>query len=112
LTPRPCSLVPSITQYHPTALPSPKRRYVTGKDRDDVRRKLTEALANRDKGLIYNDENLTLGDYLDRWISASVYGTFRESTYSRDKYLLTNHIKPSIGRVKLRNVNALQVQSL
>jgi integrase len=112
LTPRPCSLVPSITQYHPTALPSPKRRYVTGKDRDDARRKLTEALANRDKALIYNDENLTLGDYLDRWISASVYGTVRESTYSRDKYLVTNHIKPSIGRVKLRNVNALQVQSL
>jgi len=39
----------------------PKRRYVSGKDRDDARRKLTEAMANRDKGLIYNDENLTLG---------------------------------------------------
>ena len=90
----------------------PKRRYVSGKDRDDARRKLTEAMANRDKGLIYNDENLTLGEYLDRWLSDSVYGTVRESTYPRDKYLVTNHIKPSIGRVKLKNVNALQVQSL
>jgi integrase len=90
----------------------PKRRYVSGKDRDEVRRKLTEAMANRDKGLIYNDENLTLGYYLDRWLSDSVYGTVRESTFSRDKSLVTNHIKPSIGRVKLKNVNALQVQSL
>ena len=90
----------------------PKRRYVSGKNRDEARRKLTEAMANRDKGLIYNDENLALGEYLDRWLSDSVYGRVRESTFSRDKYLVTNHIKPSIGRVKLKNVNALQVQSL
>jgi integrase len=90
----------------------PKRRYVSGKNRDEARRKLTEAMANRDKGLIYNDENLALGEYLDRWLSDSVYGTVRESTFSRDKYLVTNHIKPSIGRVKLKSVNAPQVQSL
>ena len=90
----------------------PKRRYVSGKDRDEVRRKLTEAMANRDKGIVYNDENITLGDYLDRWLSDSVYGTVRESTFSRDKYLVANHIKPAIGRLKLKNLNALQVQSL
>jgi integrase len=73
----------------PTA-EGPKRRYVSGRDRDEVRQKLTEAMANRDKGLIYNDENLTLGDYLDRWLSDSVHSTVRESTYSRDKYLVTN----------------------
>jgi hypothetical protein len=44
----------------------PKRRYVSGKNRDEARRKLTEAMANRDKGLIYNDENLTLPRYGQR----------------------------------------------
>jgi integrase len=90
----------------------PKRRYVSGKDRDEVRRKLTEAMANRDKGLIYDDENLTVGEYLDRWLSDSVRGTVRESTYSRDKYLVTNHIKPALGRLKLKNMNAMHLQSL
>jgi integrase len=90
----------------------PKRRYVSGKDRDEVRRKLTEAMANRDKGIVYNDENITLEDYLDRWLADSVHGTVRESTFSRDKYLVTNHIKPALGRLKLKNLNALQVQSL
>jgi integrase len=90
----------------------PKRRYVSGKDRDEVRRKLTEAMANRDKGIVYNDENITLGDYLDRWLADSVHGTVRQSTFSRDKYLVTNHIKPALGRLKLKNLNALQVQSL
>jgi integrase len=90
----------------------PKRRYVSGKDCDEARRKLTEAMANRDRGIICNDENLTVGEYLDRWLSESVYGTVRDSTFSRDRYLVTNHIKPAVGRVKLKNLNALQVQSL
>jgi integrase len=90
----------------------PKRRYVSGKDRDEVRRKLTEAMANRDKGLIYHDENLTVAEYLDRWLADSVYGSVRASTFSRDKYLVANHIKPTLGRLKLKNLNALQVQSL
>src|SRR5215208_769492 len=90
----------------------PKRRYVSGKDRDEVRRKLTEAMANRDKGFIYHHENVTLGEYLDRWLSDSVRGTVRESTYSRDKYLVTNHIKPALGRLKLANLNAMHLQRL
>jgi integrase len=90
----------------------PKRRYVSGKDRDEVRRKLTEAMANRDKGIVYHDENLTFGEYLDRWLADSVYGSVRESTFTRDKYLVANHIKPALGRSKLKNLNALQVQSL
>jgi hypothetical protein len=42
----------------------------------------------------------------------AVRGTIRESTFSRDKYLLTNHIESSIGRIKLKNLNALHLQSL
>ena len=29
-----------------------------------MRRKLTEAMANRDKGFIYDDDNLTVKEYL------------------------------------------------
>jgi integrase len=90
----------------------PKRRYVSGKSHEEVQRKLTDAIANRDKGVVYDDESLTVGDYLDRWLSDAVRGTVRESTYSRDKYLLTNHVKPFIGRLKLKNVNALHLQGL
>ena len=63
-------------------------------------------------GIVFDDENLTVGEYLDRWLTDSVRGTVRESTYSRDKYLLTNHIKPALGRIKLTNLNALHLQGL
>ncbi len=33
----------------------PKRRYVSGKTREEVRLKLTKAMANRDGGLVFED---------------------------------------------------------
>ena len=89
-----------------------KRKTIYGKKRQDVADQLAKALADRADGIVFDDKNLTLGEYLDRWLSDAVRGTVRESTYSRDKYLVTNHVKPSIGRVKLKNVNALHLQSL
>jgi integrase len=64
----------------------------------------------RDCGIVFDSRGTTVGDYLDRWLSDSVRGTVRESTYSRDKYLVSNHIKPALGRPKLTNLNALHLQ--
>jgi integrase len=89
-----------------------KRKTIYGKKRQDVADQLAKALADRADGIVFDDKNLILGEYLDRWLSDAVRGTVRESTYSRDKYLVTNHVKPSIGRVKLKNLNALHLQRL
>src|SRR5215212_5483682 len=89
-----------------------KRRTIYADTRKEAAEKLAKALSNRADGIVVDDKNLTVGDYLDRWLSDCVRGTIRESTYSRDKYLVINHVKPSIGRVKLKNLNALHLQSL
>ena len=44
------------------------------------------------RGIVTDGQNLSVGEYLDRWMNDTVRGTIRESTCSRDKYLLTNHI--------------------
>ncbi len=90
----------------------PKRRTIYADTRKGAADKLAKALSDRADGIVVDDKNLTVGEYLDRWLSDCVRGTVRESTYSRDKYLVTNHVKPSIGRVKLKNVNALHLQGL
>ncbi len=90
----------------------PKRRTVYAGTRKEAGEKLAKALANKADGIVVDDKNLSIGEYLDRWLSDAVRGTIRESTFSRDKYLVTNNIKPSIGRVKLKNINALHLQSL
>ena len=89
-----------------------KRKILYGKTRADVSAKLTKAMADRDGGLVFDAGSSTVGDYLDRWLCDAVRGTVRESTFSRDKYLVTNHINPALGRLKLKNLNALHLQSL
>jgi integrase len=88
----------------------PKRRTIYADTRKEAAEKLAKALAHRADGIVVDDKNLTVGEYLDRWLSEAVRGTVRESTFSRDKYLVTNHIKPSLGRLKLKNLNALHIQ--
>ena len=99
-------------RYSVVTAKGPKRKVLYGKTRADVSAKLTKAMADRDVGLVFDAAGSTVGDYLDRWLSDAVKGTVRESTYSRDRYLVTNHIKPALGRLKLKNLNAMHLQGL
>ena len=88
-----------------------KRRYVSGKTKVEVRAKLRKLLADRDAGIAYDSEGLTVGGYLDRWLEA-VKGSVRDRTWRRHEQVVRVHLKPTIGRVKLDRLNALQVQAL
>ena len=43
-----------------------KRKTIYGKTREEVAEKLTHALSDRNKGLVFDDENITVGEYLER----------------------------------------------
>ncbi len=60
-----------------------KRRTLYGKTRHEVAAKLSKALADREGGLTFDAGSLTLGEYMTRWLSDSVRGTVRVSTYER-----------------------------
>jgi integrase len=90
----------------------PKRKLIYGRKYKEVEKKLAEARGDAARGIVYHDENLTVGKYLDRWLSDAVKGTVRGSTFSRDKYLVTNHISPALGGLRLKNLNALRLQGL
>jgi integrase len=60
---------------------------------------------------VYDDENTTLGEYLDVWLKGSVFGSARQSTYDRDTNLVNNHIQPVLGALKLKKLNSTHVQS-
>ena len=69
-------------RYTVHAADGPKQRAVYGKTRKEVSEKLTKAMAERDNGVVYDDENLTVGAYLDKWLGG-LKGAMRESTLSR-----------------------------
>jgi integrase len=87
-----------------------KRRSVSGKTRAEVSRKLTEAMANRDGGLVYDAGKLTVGEYLNGWLADSVKGTVKETTYANYSYVTRVHISPALGRVKLKNLTPAHVR--
>jgi integrase len=87
----------------------PKRRYVSGKTREEVRRKLAKAMGDRDGGLVFDAGNLTVGVYMDRWLR-DVKDTVRQSTHERYGYAIGPHIKPAIGRIKLKDLTSAQVR--
>src|SRR5215204_6935244 len=89
----------------------PKQRAVYGRTRVEASQKLTKAMADRDGGLTFDAGSLTLGEYLDRWLSECVEGTVRESTLERYEYAIRPHIKPALGRIKLKNLTPAHVRA-
>jgi integrase len=82
----------------------PKRKTIYGKKREDVADKLAKALAERADGIVYDDENLTVGEYLDSWLKGYVRGSVRQSTLDRYEIAVRVHIKPALGRLKLKKL--------
>ena len=89
-----------------------KRRTLYGKTRAEVAAKLSKALADREGGLVFDAGNLTVGEYLDRWLKDSVRGTVRISTFERHEQIIRAHLMPSFGRMKLKALTPAHVRSL
>ena len=87
-----------------------KRPVIYGRTRKEVADKLAKAVANSVDGLVFDDENLTVGEHLDRWLEDSVRGCVRDSTFDRYKIAVRIHIKPALGRLKLKKLTPAHVQ--
>jgi len=86
--------------YTVNTLDDVKRKAVYGKSKKEVRLKLTEAISNRDKGLVFDSGNLSVSEYLDRWLEA-IQSTVGERTWKRHESIVRLHLKPAIGKTKL-----------
>src|ERR671917_1803787 len=95
-------------RYYVQSVNGLKRKVLYGKTRAEARDKLARALSDRIDGMVYDDENMSLGEYLDAWLKGSVFGSVRQSTYDRDINLVNNHIKPVLGGLKLKKPNSAQ----
>ena len=90
----------------------PKYRYIYGRTRVEVSKKLTKAMADRDGGLGFDAGNLTIGEYLERWLADTVKGTVRISTFERHEQIVRTHLAPAIGRIKLKTLTPAHVRSV
>ena len=102
-----------ITSYRGAYFgPDGKRRYVSGKTKEEARKALREARSGADQGLIFDAAKLTVAEYLDRWLKDSVQGSVRQSTYKSYCRQARRYITPAVGRVRLKALSPAHVQGL
>src|ERR671910_338060 len=101
-----------VGQYGVETATGRKTRYIYGKRREDVREKLTKAIADRDGGFIFDDENMSVEEYLERWLDDCLRGSVRDSTYASYKRQVRRYIIPAIGRIKLAKLTPAHIQYL
>src|SRR5829696_2682068 len=89
-----------------------KRKTLYGKTRREVDEKLTKAKADRDGGLVFDADNLKLGEYLGRWLADSLADSVRPTTFERYEQIVRLHIRPVLGKVKLKNLTPAHVRGL
>lgn len=87
------------------------RKFYYAKTRQDVSRKVTEALRALDQGLpIGYGARLTVAAYLDDWLER-VKPTIRPRTWQRYKELLA-HVTPTLGKVSVTRLQPQQLERL
>jgi integrase len=89
-----------------------KRKSVYGRTKAEVGVKLRKVQADRDSGVVFDAENLTLGECLARWLEGSVRGSVWHTTYRDYAGHVRNHIAPELGRLKLAKLTSAHVQAL
>ena len=99
-----------MARYTAQTPDGPKRKTIYGKKYGEVEKKLNEARANADQGLVYDAAKLTTGEYLTAWLADSVKDTVRQRTYERYESLVRVHIIPTLGRVKLKGLTPAHVR--
>lgn len=89
----------------------PKRKAFYGKTRSEVAGKMNQALADYN-GVVLESEEVTLEQYLKRWLESAVKPSVKLSTYESYEYIVRRHLVPTLGGKKLRKLTSSEVEVL
>jgi len=87
------------------------RKFLYGKTRQEVARKLTAALRARQEGLPLCDERVTVESFLHDWLAAS-QATVRPRTWQTYESYVRIHAIPALGRHPLAKLEPRHLQRL
>lgn len=85
------------------------QKSVYGKTQAEVRKKMQAACVALDEGIYVEPSKLTLNNWLDIWLNEYTSNLKPRTKITYDGYI-TNHIKPSLGAVKLSALNTHEIQ--
>lgn len=88
---------------------APIYRYVLAKTQRELTEKLHDCIVMYRDADLTEECNMTLGEWLDRWINEYMIFTIREGTLNSYKAMIKNQIKPYLGD---RPLSALTTQEM
>src|SRR5215217_2662393 len=90
----------------------PKRKVIYGRKYKEVEQKLAEARGDAVRGLVFDAEGQTLGQWLERWLEDVVKPNKGHRTYATHCQQVRSHIAPAIGRIKLEALRKFHIDRL
>jgi integrase len=93
-------------------LPDGSRRSIMGKTRQEVAKRLAEALRSLDRGVLEpKDNRLTFGAYLDNWL-VTKKPEIEVSYWTRCEAYIRLYVKPKLGKVPIVKLSPHQLSAL
>jgi integrase len=95
----------------------PKRKYIYGRKYGNVERRLAEAMGDAARGIVFDAKGVTVGEWLDSWLSTCIKpfvdaSKMTYSTYKRYAGIVEKHLKPAVGHRKLKDFTRAEVRKL
>ena len=91
---------------------SPIFRSVFARTQKEVMRKLHNQIETYRDVELTEESNMTLGEWLDKWLDNYMALTIRESTMDGYKIMTQHYIKPYLGDEKIGSVTTADIQKL
>lgn len=92
-------------------MPDGRRRYLSGKSRQDVATKVQDLAVGVRKGLAPQDGNTLLGPYLEAWVESKRH-QIRASTFVSQEMMVRSRLIPELGRLRLVELTARHVGTM
>ena len=86
-----------------------QQKSVYGATQQEVRQKLNAVIKDIDDGVFIEPQKMSVGAWLDIWLKEYL-GNVKDTTRRSYVHNVTKHIKPALGAVPLRKLNAHTIQ--
>ena len=87
----------------------PKRKYLSGKTKHEVTEKVNKLLNEVKYGDYTEPSKITLYEWMNIWLDMYCRGVLKQTTVINYETYIEKHIKPTIGNIKLCDLNPMIV---
>ena len=89
-----------------------RRKCMYSTNLKELKAKLAECMYEDQHKLNIADENILLDDWFEKWLTVHKYNIIKANTKLRYMDIYKKHISPTLGKIKLCDINQLMIRNL